>query len=47
MARWDTTISAGAWDDLKARYRELGGEEASDFDLAELLRQKMNEVEGQ
>jgi hypothetical protein len=44
--RWDTAVSAGAWKDLVNRYRELGGEDADDFDLAELLRQKMNEVEG-
>lgn len=47
MSRWDTAVSSGAWDDLVARYRELGGEEASDFDLAELLRQKIAEVEGE
>jgi hypothetical protein len=36
-----------AWNDLVKRYREVGGEEASDFELAELLRQKITEVEGE
>jgi hypothetical protein len=47
VSRWDTTISAAAWNDLVARYRDVGGEKASDFELAELLRQKVTEVEGE
>jgi hypothetical protein len=47
VSRWDSAVSAGAWSDLVARYREAGGEEASDFELAELLRQKVAEVEGE
>ena len=46
MTRWDAAVSSAAWNDLVKQYRELGGEEASDFELAELLRQKMTEVEG-
>lgn len=46
MSRWDSMVSAGAWDDLRDQYAELGGEEATDFELAELLRRKMGEVEG-
>lgn len=44
---WDSIVSAGAWNDLVKRYREAGGEEADDFNLAEMLRQKMSEVEGE
>lgn len=47
MPRWDAAVSSGAWDDLVRRYRELGGADAGDFDLAELLRQKVEEVEGE
>jgi len=47
MSRWDTAVSAGAWSDLVVRYRALGGEDADDFDLAELLRNKIQEVEGE
>lgn len=47
MTRWDSAVSAGAWDDLVERYKALGGETADDFDLAELLRQKVTEVEGE
>lgn len=43
---WDTSVSVGAWNDLVKRYRETGGVDASDFDLAELLREKIEEVEG-
>lgn len=43
---WNSIVSTGAWDDLVARYKELGGEEANDFELAELLRTKISEVEG-
>lgn len=47
MTLWDAAVSAAAWRDLVARYREAGGAEASDFELAELLRQKVEEVEGE
>lgn len=47
MTRWDAAVSSGAWEDLVKRYRELGGAEAEDFELAELLRQKIEEVEGE
>jgi hypothetical protein len=47
MTRWDSAVSAGAWNDLVKQYKEVGGEEADDFDLAELLRQKVREVEGE
>jgi hypothetical protein len=47
MTRWDSAVSSGAWADLVARYRALGGEDADDFELAELLRQKIREVEGE
>ena len=46
MTRWDAAVSSGAWNDLVKQYRELGGEEAEDFELAELLRNKIREVEG-
>lgn len=46
MTRWDTAVSAGAWEDLVRKYRELGGADAGDFELAELLRNKILEVEG-
>jgi hypothetical protein len=42
---WDAAVSAGAWNDLVRQYRELGGEEAGDLELAELLRNKISEVE--
>jgi hypothetical protein len=47
VSRWDSAVSSEAWNDLVKRYRELGGEESDDFDLAELLRQKISEVEGE
>ncbi len=47
MTRWDSAVSAEAWNDLVKRYREAGGSEASDFDLAEIVRQKVEEVEGE
>lgn len=43
---WNTALSAEAWEDLHFQYKEAGGEEASDHDLAEILRKKMEEVEG-
>lgn len=46
MSRQDTRISAEAWDDLRDEYIEAGGEDASDQQLAQMLRQKMTEVEG-
>lgn len=47
MPNWDAAVSSGAWNDLVARYRALGGAEAEDYELAELLRQKVEEVEGE
>jgi len=47
VTRWDTAVSAGAWSDLVKQYREAGGAEADDHELAEVLRQKMQEVEGE
>lgn len=47
MTRWDSAVSAEAWNDLVKRYREAGGEEAGDFELAEILRVKVAEVEGE
>jgi len=46
MGRYDSIVSAGAWDDLVEQYNEAGGEKADDYDLAEILRRKMFEVEG-
>lgn len=46
MSRFDSIVSAGAWEDLRDQYEEAGGEDASDHQLAEILRQKMIEVEG-
>jgi len=36
MPGWDTAVSVAAWKDLVKQYRELGGDEADDFELAEL-----------
>lgn len=46
MGRVDRIVSASAWDDLVEQYVEVGGEEADDHELAEILRRKMLEVEG-
>jgi hypothetical protein len=46
MPRWDSLVSKEAWEDLVKQYREAGGEDADDHTLAEILRQKMIEVEG-
>lgn len=47
MSRYDTLVSSGAWEDLVEQYRALVMEgDASDFTLAELLRNKIYEVEG-
>lgn len=45
-SRADTRVSAEAWDDLRDQYQQAGGEEAEDYELAEILRRKMIEVEG-
>lgn len=45
-SKFDNLISAGAWNDLRDEYSQAGGEDADDFRLAEILRVKMNEVEG-
>jgi hypothetical protein len=47
VTRWDSAVSAEAWNDLVKRYREAGGADADDFELAETLRQKVEEVEGE
>jgi hypothetical protein len=47
VSRWDSAVSVEAWNDLVKLYQDAGGAEASDFDLAELLRQKIAEVEGE
>lgn len=48
MTRWDTAVSAEAWNDLVKQYRELAraGAASEDFVVAELLRRKIEEVEG-
>ena len=45
-SRWDSLISARAWVELVALYRDAGGEDADDHTLAEILRQRVLEVEG-
>ena len=46
MSRYDTIVSSGAGEDLVDSYRELVMEGAGDFELAELLGNKIYEVEG-
>jgi hypothetical protein len=47
MSRYDALVSSGAWDDLVKGFVALvESGEASDFTLAELLRNKIYEVEG-
>lgn len=46
MSRYDSMVSAEAWDTLTEEYAAAGGEAADDHTLAELLRQRMIEVEG-
>lgn len=46
MPRWDTMVSAEAWEDLREQYDAAGGDGADDRTLAEMLRLKMIEVEG-
>lgn len=46
MSRWDSMISAEAWDALAAKYVAAGGEACGDHELAEMLRLAMIEVEG-
>lgn len=46
MNRYDTLISAEAWERLVTKYEEAGGEDADDHTLAEMLRSEMIEVEG-
>lgn len=43
---WDTLVSAEAWQDLHHEYDKAGREDADDHTLAEILRKKMQEVEG-
>lgn len=48
MTRWDTAVSSGAWQDLVRQYREAVNDgRDDDFTLAELLRNKIWEVEGE
>lgn len=46
MARIDTMISAESWNGLVAEYRDRGGREATDFELAEMIREWIERVEG-
>lgn len=46
MPGWDTMVSKEAWNSLVEEYREAGGEDADDYTLAEMLRQKIQAVEG-
>jgi hypothetical protein len=46
MSRYDSMVSAEAWDRLHDEYVRAGGEDADDHTLAEILRQQMIEVEG-
>lgn len=46
MGRFDTLVSAEAWNFLREQYEEAGGADADDHTLAEILRRRMTEVEG-
>lgn len=47
MTRWDTAVSAAAWEDLVKRYRQIMQfEEGDEHALVELLHEKVEEVEG-
>jgi hypothetical protein len=50
VSRWDSAVSSAAWEELVATARTLGdaeeGHPAEDFELAELVRNKIYEVEG-
>lgn len=46
MNRFDSMVSRDAWESLVQEYDKAGGANASDNELAELLRNKMLEVEG-
>lgn len=39
-------VSKAAWDDLKEQYEDAVDDDASDKQLADILRRKMKEVEG-
>lgn len=45
-SRYDRIVSADAWEYLVEQYEEVGGEDADDHTLAEILRRRMIEVEG-
>jgi hypothetical protein len=48
MTRWDSAVSAEAWNDLVARYRKIMQfEEGDEHALLELLHEKIAEVEGE
>lgn len=44
--RHDTRVSSEAWNALVEQYREAGGEAAPDHRLADLVRDKVYEIEG-
>lgn len=46
MSKHDGIVSAQAWEELRRQYEAAGCGDADDFDLAEMLRQAMQEVEG-
>lgn len=41
-----TRVSAEAWNDLVEQYRDRGGKQATDYELAEMLREKIEAAEG-
>lgn len=48
MSRWETAVSAEAWNDLVARYRKIMNfEEGDERALLNLLHEKVAEVEGE
>jgi hypothetical protein len=49
VSRWDSIVSASAWNELVRAYEELlnrSSGQPSDYDVAELLRTAMQETEG-
>lgn len=47
MTRWDSVVSAEAWNDLVKRYRQIMDfEEGDEAALLSLLHEKVQEVEG-
>lgn len=43
---WNDMVEAAAWSDLKNQYEDALDDDASDKELAAILRRKMLEVEG-